>query len=321
MVSYDEYIDRVKKYYRQGKYYDTKHTTKIRNPIKKKNLFIDKEGKVLVSKVKTSKQLKTSVKKSIDLIGGLKKGGFKKSDSVLIVANFNSDDLFPATTDIKYVEAVIKILKDYGIKKITIGNCSGVHWLPTRAVMGKLGILALADKLKVNIACFEEEDWIKIKLNSKTLRDLSFARAIFKHDKLIYLPCMKTHRRARFTMSLKLTMGLLCIKHRVLYMHTKGIEEKVADLNKAVYPDLILMDARKIFITGGPDKGTVRSPGLIFASGDRVAIDMVGLDYLLKYKNEDNLLYPDKKAEEYGQIKRGMKIGLGIKSRDDVRIV
>ena len=96
MVSYEEYIDRVKKYYRQGQLYDTHHNVGKRSPIFHKNSFV-KDGKVLVSEVNATKQLKKNVEKAIDLIGGLGKS-FKKSDRVLIVANFNSDDPYPATT-------------------------------------------------------------------------------------------------------------------------------------------------------------------------------------------------------------------------------
>lgn len=319
MITYEEFIERVKKYYRHGKLFDTHHTKKIREtPKKKRNNFVLK-GKTLVSEVRAVHQLKKDVKKAIDLIGGLKKA-FKKKDSVLLVPNFNSDDPYPATTDLKFLEAVIKIFQDYGIKNITIGTSAGIHWLPTRFAIGKLGVLKLADKLKVKIVCFEEHDWIKIKLHSDILRDLSFAQEIFEHDKIVYLPCMKTHRRSRFTMALKLTMALLCVKHRVLHIHTKRIEERLADINKALYPDLIIMDARKIFVTGGPDKGTEENLGLLFASGDRVAIDLIGLDHLLKYRGKDNLLDKEK-AEDYGQIKRAMKIGIGIKNRDEVEVI
>ncbi len=319
MITYEEFIDRVKKYYRHGKLFDTRHTKKEREaPKKKANKFVLK-GKTLVSEVKAVHQLKNDVKKSIDLIGGLNKS-FKKNDSVLLVTNFNSDDPYPASTDLKFLEAVIKILQDYGVKDITIGASAGVHWLPTRFVIGKLGVLKLADKLKCKVVCFEEHDWIKVNIHSDILRDVSYAQEIYRHNKIIYLPCMKTHRRAKFTMALKLTMALLCVKHRVLYIHTRKIEERLADLNKAIYPDLIIMDARKIFVTGGPDKGTVENLGLIFASGDRTAIDLIGLDHLLKYRGLDNHLDKEK-SEDYGQIKRAMKIGLGIKSRAEVEVV
>ncbi|MBU4502522.1 MAG: DUF362 domain-containing protein [Nanoarchaeota archaeon] len=317
MVS--EYIHRAKKYFRLYKAFDPRHTVDIRNPMKKKKNVFVKGDNVLVSKVKANKNLKQSVKKSIDLIGGLKKS-FRKSDSVLIVPNYNSDDNYPASTDIKFLEAVIKVLQEFGIRNITIGNASGVHWLPTRSVFDSMGVTALAKKMKVNFSCFEEKDWIMVKLDSDVLRDVSIAKEVFSYDKLIYLPCMKTHRRARFTMSLKLTMGLQCLKHRVLAMHTGDLENKIADLNKAVSPDLIIMDARKIFVTGGPDSGKVKNHDTIYASGDRVAIDFVGLKDLLKYRNEDNLL--DKpNPEDYDQIKRAFKIKLGVKKKELIKII
>src|SRR3989344_4473963 len=315
MITYEEFINRVKKYYQHGSLFDTHHTKKaIEMPKKKKNTFIDNE-KALVSEVKTGKHLKKDIKKAVDLIGGIEKA-IKKSDSVLIVPNFNSDDPYPATTDLKFLEAVISILHDSGVKDLTIGTSAGVHWLPTRFVVGKLGLLKLADRLKANVVCFEEHDWVKVRLHSNILRDVSYAEETFKHNKIIYLPCMKAHRRARFTMSLKLTMALLCIKHRVLYIHTKKIEERLAEINKAVYPDLIIMDARKIFVSGGPDKGAEENLGLIFASGDRAAIDIIGLEHLLEYKNRDILLDKEK-AEDYLQIKRALNIGIGIKSKKD----
>jgi len=319
-MSQDEYITRIKKYAHYGKYFDIKHTEGIVNYKRKENKY-KKDGKTLVSVVKSSKSLKNNIKKSIDLIGGLKKS-FKKNEDVLLVPNFNSDDPYPATTDLKFLEDVIKIFQEYGIKNITIGASCGVHWLPTRNVLGKLKVLKLADKLKVKVVCFEEEDWVRVKIKSDILRDLSYSKEIFKHDKIVYLPCLKSHRRARFTSAIKLTMALLCIKHRVKFIHVKGIEEKLADLNKAVYPDLIITDARKVFITGGPDKGQEANLDLILASGDRAAIDLVGLNYLLKFPKDkrDPLLDKDI-PEEYGQIKRAMKIKLGIKNKDEIKVV
>jgi uncharacterized protein (DUF362 family) len=104
-------------------------------------------------------------------------------------------------------------------------------------------------------------------------------------------------------------------------LHTKNIERITAEINKAVWPDLIIMDARKIFVTGGPDKGKVKDFGYIFASGDRTAIDLISLDDLLiEAKGEDNFLNK-KRAEDYDQIKHAMKIGIGIKNRKEVRVV
>lgn len=313
------YIERAKKYFYQYRQEDKHHTIDICDPLEKRPNPYTKKNKILVSRIKATKNLKEDIKKSINLIGGLDKN-FKKTDSVLLIPNFNSDDPYPASTDLKFLESAIRIFQEFGIKKITVGNCSGVHWLPTRRVFMKLGVIKLAKKLKVKYSCFEEKDWIMVRLSSNILNDVSFAKEIFEYDKIVYLPCMKTHRRARFTMSLKLTMGLLCLKHRVLNMHTGNIENKIADLNKALNPALIIMDARKIFVTGGPDNGEMENLGIIYASGDRVAIDYTGLLDLLKFRGRDNLL--DKsKPEDYNQIKRAFEIGLGAKNKKFIKIL
>ena len=86
-----EYFQRAKRYFKLYRQFDIHHTVSIRNPMKKKpNVFVKKD-KVLVSRVRATENIKQSIKKSIDLIGGLKKS-FKKSDSVLLVPNYNSDD-------------------------------------------------------------------------------------------------------------------------------------------------------------------------------------------------------------------------------------
>lgn len=316
-MSFKDYIWRLKCYYNYKRHFETKPTVSVIDFKIKENKY-KKENKVWVSVVKVN-NLKKDIKKSIDLIGGLKRS-FKKTDSVLLIPNFNSDDLYPASTDLIFLKEVIKIFQEFGIKNITIGACSGIHWLPTRSTLEKLGVLKFAEKLNVKVVCFEERDWIKVKLKSDILKDLTFTNEAFKYDKLVYLPCLKSHRRARFSSAIKLTMGLLGIKDRIKYIHTDNLEEKLADINKAVYPDLIITDARKVFVNGGPDKGEVKDLNLVFASGDRTAIDIVGLGYLLKFKNKSSLLNKTN-PEEYDQIKRAMKIGLGIKNKEEIEIV
>lgn len=62
-----------------------------------------------------------------------------------------------------------------------------------------------------------------------------------------------------------------------IMFHMKYLREKLAELSLVVKPDLIIMDARKVFITGGPAKGTLHEPDLILASGNQVAIDVEGV--------------------------------------------
>lgn len=55
-------------------------------------------------------------------------------------------------------------------------------------------------------------------------------------------------------------------------------------------PDLIVMDGRKAFVTGGPQRGRVKEPNVVLASGDLVAIDIEAVKILLNYKAHNLLL-------------------------------
>ena len=134
---------------------------------------------------------------------------------------------------------------------------------------------------------------------------------------LVLAPCIKTHFLARYTGSMKLFVGW--IKHRErLRMHMKNLEPKVADLASYFKPDLIVMDARTCFITGGPASGQCSSPNLILASGDMVAIDVEGVR-TIQCCNAKNKLGMD--VWDVPQIKRAVEIGIGARSDNDIEIV
>jgi uncharacterized protein (DUF362 family) len=136
----------------------------------------------------------------------------------------------------------------------------------------------------------------------------------------ILLPCCKTHTLADYTFSMKLAAGLPPRSRRGLVsdMHT-DLQEKVVDINKGFTPDLILMDALKCFIDGGPDSGTERQPGLIVAATDRVALDAVGVAIL---KHAGSTSGPIRgKIFETRQMKRAVEIKLGISTPDDIELV
>jgi uncharacterized protein (DUF362 family) len=89
-------------------------------------------------------------------------------------------------------------------------------------------------------------------------------------------------------MSLKLGMGLIHPGERRA-IHMGNLEQKAVEINLAWQPDLIIMDGRKAFVSGGPDKGDLVEPGIIMVSGDMVAIDVEGLKVLLSYRAKNKL--------------------------------
>ena len=121
---------------------------------------------------------------------------------------------------------------------------------------------------------------------------------------------MKHHCSARFTMSLKLTVGFIPLEERQL-LHQDHVEERCAELNLAVRPDLIIMDGRRAFITDGPASGKLVEPGFILASGDQVAIDVEGVRVLQSYRAKNLLTGP---VWELPQIRTAAALGIGVSS-------
>lgn len=245
-------------------------------------------GVPVVSKVTATQDLEASVIKCLDLLGGLKRLA-SAGDTVMVKPNFNSPDPYPGSTDLDFLKAVLDLLLQTGAKVI-IGESSGGMWRPTGKTMAKAGLTELSAKMGIRLIAFDDHpmDWVHISINGDYLRKAAMPRSAYEANKLVYLPCLKTHKLARFSMSLKLGMGLIHPGQR-LAMHMRNLEQKVVEINLAWQPDLIIIDGRKAFIAGGPDRGEVVEPQVILASGDMVAIDVEALKVLLSYKARNRL--------------------------------
>jgi uncharacterized protein (DUF362 family) len=94
-------------------------------------------------------------------------------------------------------------------------------------------------------------------------------------------------------------------------MHMGNLERKIAEFGLALQPDLIIMDGRKAFVSGGPAKGELVEPGVIMASGDLVAIDVEALKILGSYGAKNRLL-----PNPYDSPQIVTALGLGLGSKD-----
>jgi len=247
-----------------------------------------RDGKALVSKVEATADVKTSVQKAVALLGDLDQV-VRSGDKVLVKPNFNSPDAFPGSTDLVFLRAVVELLLETGAS-VTIGESSGGMWRPTRTTFRKLGVFELGRQLGVPVIAFEDhaQDWVRVRVSGDYLGHVTVPRSAYEADRLVYLPCMKTHRQARFTGALKLAVGFMHPGER-RRLHARHLEEKIAEINLCWQPDLIIMDGRKAFVAGGPDTGQVVEPGIILASGDLVATDVEALGVLLAHEADNRL--------------------------------
>lgn len=249
-------------------------------------------GKVLVSRMSATADLKASIEAALAKLGGLDKV-IGRNDKVLVKPNFNSPDPYPASTDPEFLHAAVKILLEAGAR-VTIGESAGGVWRPTVNVFRKLKLYELAAGLGVKLVAFEEEpkEWVRINIPGNYLKSVTVPRVAYEADRLVYLPCMKTHRLARFSGALKLNFGLVHPGERRAF-HAGHLEQKLGEANLWGLPDLVIMDGRKSFVTGGPSRGRVVEPGLILASADPVAVDMEAVKVLMAYRASNRLLAPE----------------------------
>jgi uncharacterized protein (DUF362 family) len=274
-----------------------------------------REGKVLVSKVASNGQdLKGKILKAVDLIGGFSKV-VEKGDKILLKPNFNTGDAPPGSSDPDFVKVVIELLYEHGASKVILGE-SSMFSLSARNVLEDTGMLRKAEEARAEIAPFDEGKWVKVSTGDKYLRTVSLPERALAAKKLVYVCCMKTHRWAKFTLSLKLAVGFMKPSERML-LHARNLEEKIADLNLVVHPDLIIMDGRKCFISGGPACGELRNPNVVLASGDRIAMDVEAIKIIQSFEGANLTDDP----WSYTQIRRAVELGIGVKSEQDYKTI
>ncbi len=270
----------------------------------------------LVSKVIAGADLKTSIQKAIDLIGGLDKI-IDSDDRVTIKPNLNTADPYPASSDPEFIQALGEVILEAGASKIDIIESSTMR-LSTRVVAQKIGLDVVAEQLDANLIFLDEHEWVKVKFpRGQYLKSGSIGKPLLDIQKLVLAPCLKTHFLGGFTGSMKLFVGWIKHSQRIR-MHARKLQPKIADLASYFNPDLIVMDARTCFVTGGPASGTCSTPGVILASGDMVAIDVEGVKIIQCCKAENKL---DMDVWDIPQIKHAVEIGIGAKSDSDIEIV
>ena len=277
------------------------------------NQFME-DRKILVSKVPAVNDLKRDILKSVDLIGGFGRV-VGDGDEVWLKPNFNTGDTPPGSSDPDFVKAVIELLYEQGAGKVIVGESSMMS-AATRRVFEETGMLEKAENARAEVVFFDEGKWVKVTIGGKYLGTVSLPEEALEAKKLIYVCCMKTHRWAKFTMSLKLAVGFMKPSER-MRLHVGKIQEKIADLNLIVHPDMVIMDGRKCFIKGGPACGELRNPKVVMASGDRIAVDVEAIKELQSYQGTSLTENP----WSYPQIRRAADLGLGARTDDEYRVV
>lgn len=247
---------------------------------------------------------------------------------VVLKANFNSADPFPASTHPETLRSVVEVLKGANVGGVTLAERSGMG--TTRRVLDELGVFELAEKVGFDVVVIddlEKEVWVKIgREGMHWVNGFHIARHFVDADKVVQICCLKTHRfGGHFTLSLKNSVGLVAKRvPREVYdhmweLHTSPFQRQmIAEINAHYKVDVVVMDGIRAFISGGPERGEVVEPNLLLASQDRIAIDAVGVAILRIYGAGGHVA--NGKIFEQDQIRRAAELGVGVKSASEIRL-
>jgi len=267
------------------------------------------------------KDIIQSVKTAVGLAGGMK---IKKNSTVLIRPNANTADFPPGSTNPEVLRGAIRAVKEHDPAKIIIAEKS-MSSLDTIKVMKHLGLYQAADSEGVDeILSFDDVEWKKVQhKNAKSWsHGFSVPAILDTIDYMIALPIVKTHWTALFTMGLKSQISITSDRDRRQLPHGQNDDElfgnMIAEANLVHKPDFYISDATKCFVTDGPNVGIIREPGIVIATSDVIANDVVGLALLKTLGTIDKI--QNRSIWEQPQIKRAVELGLGVKSKNDIQI-
>ena len=278
-----------------------------------------RDGRALVSFVRETGDLKGDIRRAVDLIGGLGKS-IGPQDRILLKPNFNSDDPPPGSTAMDFLGAAIDLLRENGCTKLTVGESAGRPWVPTEKVFQRAGLTAQAAEWKIPLLDFDQAEYVDVPLGGEYLDLIAYPKILETFDKIVYLPTLKTHYLGGFSMSLKLTVGFTHLFDRALLHGDNNlfVPQRAAEMNIPIKPDLIIMDGRISFVSGGPAIGLAVHPGVFLSSGDPIALDVQGIRLLQNYAAVNHL---GGNPWDLPQIQTAVRHDLGIKRNEEYFLV
>ena len=189
-----------------------------------------------------------------------------------------------AYTNPELVGQMVDTLRRFGVSDMSIGE-SGGYAIPTRMLFKQSGYFKMGKERNVPIVDFNEDKYVKTTLSrAKFHKTLLVPRLISEADFKIWMPKLKYHICCEVTNSLKLNIGSLLHKERMLY-HDDRLNEKIVDILEIGYPDLVVTDA-VIIGHGWESCAKPFHLGLIMISNDPIASDVVAAQ-ILNYRPED----------------------------------
>jgi uncharacterized protein (DUF362 family) len=233
-----------------------------------------------VSLVKT-KEPYVGVRRAIELLD-LRAFGIKDA-RVLVKPNLCSPfpaEEIPAITHPDVIGALVRYLREEGAAEILVGD-EPVWGLKASFCYERSGVKTVVEREGGRMIDFEEDRRVVKKVpHGRVYQTISVPAIIDEVDILINVPKMKTSIMTLVTLCLKNLFGLVPFKDRKRFHRGVDLSYALIDIAHVIKPDLNLIDAIIAMEGMGAHSGTPRSMGLLIASADMVAAEIVGTEVM-----------------------------------------
>ena len=218
-----------------------------------------------VSLVWVGGDIESSVRRGIDLIGGLK---VEKGRKVVVKPNIcnpkNPQGM--VITDFGIIEAVIKLARERGgdVTVVESDNIAG----PAERRITDSGLMERLDALGVPFLNLSGDEY---EVHRVAGVELELPRTVLDADYFINLQKIKTCAHTLVTLSIKNLYGVFRAAKKSVYH--KHLNEILPYLAKTVRSDLIVVDGMTCMEGNGPTVGNPRRMGVIVAGTNTVSVD------------------------------------------------
>jgi len=230
--------------------------------------------------------VESAIRKALSEIGGME-AFVHPGDCVLLKPNLLAADPPEknVTTHPAIVEVVARLVQEAG-GSVWIGDSPAGSIRGIKRFWKVSGLLDVAERVGAELMPFEMS---ALSLKTKNGRRYFLSKWVEDADVVINLPKFKTHSLMLFTGAVKNMYGTLPGLqkgdfHR-LAPHPADFAKVLLDVYELTRPTLSIMDGVFGMEGNGPAAGQSRKVGLIFASTDAVALDVVA-SFLMGYSPE-----------------------------------
>lgn len=196
----------------------------------------------------------------------------KKDGCTVIKPNMGNLTHHPGVTttpDLLY--HVVSRLRDH-VEDVVVGESDGMRYSCDEA-FALTGFRDAVESAGGRIVNFSKDEQVEVDVNGLHWNKILLPKTIIEADSFISMPVIKTHEATLITCGLKNQFGCLANRHRILYH--RYLHEVLVDINLAIQPDLVITDGIICMEGNGPIHGPLKELGIILASNNVLANDLV----------------------------------------------